>query len=80
MEEIRGQPWLPGETVITGIGQGPILATPLQLVSAMAALANRGVRMQPVLVRAAVDPVTGQAREIKPRPYPGTAAQGQGPS
>ena len=52
----RGQPWLPGETVITGIGQGPILATPLQLVSAMAALANRGVRMQPVLVRAAVDP------------------------
>ncbi len=66
----RGQPWLPGETVITGIGQGPILATPLQLAAAMAALANHGVRMQPVLVRAALDPVTRQAREIKPRPYP----------
>jgi penicillin-binding protein 2 len=27
----RGQPWQPGETVITGIGQGAVLITPLQL-------------------------------------------------
>ena len=43
----RGQPWYPGETVITGIGQGAILATPLQLAVATAALANHGVRQKP---------------------------------
>ena len=66
----RGLPWLPGETVIVGIGQGPILATPLQLVSAMSALANRGVRARPTLVRAVIDPATQQAREIAPVFYP----------
>jgi penicillin-binding protein 2 len=69
-KEARGLKWLPGETVITGIGQGPILATPLQLASAMAALANHGVRLRPMLVRALVDPVTQQAQELKSTPYP----------
>jgi len=69
-KEARGLKWLPGETVIVGIGQGPILATPLQLASAITALANRGVRMRPQLVRAVVDPVTQQARELKPQAYP----------
>jgi penicillin-binding protein 2 len=44
------QPWYPGETVIAGIGQGYMLATPLQLASATATLANRGIHMQPRLV------------------------------
>ena len=48
----RGQPWYPGETVITGIGQGYMLATPLQLASLTATIANRGKRMQPRLVNA----------------------------
>ena len=68
-KEARGLKWLPGETVIVGIGQGPILATPLQLVSAMSALANRGVRMRPTLVRAVVNPATQQERGIVPVPY-----------
>ncbi|HET9679481.1 MAG TPA: penicillin-binding protein 2, partial [Gammaproteobacteria bacterium] len=38
----RGLPWYPGETVITGIGQGFMLTTPLQLAQATAALASRG--------------------------------------
>ena len=50
------QPWYPGETVITGIGQGYTLATPLQLASATATLANHGVRMQPRLVFAKHQP------------------------
>jgi penicillin-binding protein 2 len=49
-KQARGQKWYPGETVVTGIGQGLIIATPLQLVSALAALANGGVRMKPRLV------------------------------
>ncbi len=44
---VRNQPWYPGETLITGIGQGYMLATPLQLAVATAALAMRGLRMRP---------------------------------
>jgi penicillin-binding protein 2 len=54
----RGQEWQPGETVITGIGQGGILVTPLQLVSAISGIANRGLRPQPRLVQAIEDPST----------------------
>ena len=35
-QRVRGQPWYPGETVITGIGQGYMLVTPVQLASATA--------------------------------------------
>lgn len=42
--------WRGGETVITAIGQGFLLATPLQLVSMMASLANKGVTVRPRLV------------------------------
>jgi penicillin-binding protein 2 len=48
----RGQKWYRGETVVTGIGQGPILVTPLQLASGIAAIANHGVRVKPRLTLA----------------------------
>jgi len=44
------QAWFPGETVITGIGQGFIVATPLQLAQAAALLAGRGHAAPPRLV------------------------------
>ncbi len=47
-----GQPWYPGETVITGIGQGYTLVTPLQLAVATSALATRGQLVRPRLLRA----------------------------
>ncbi len=47
----RGQAWYPGETLNTGIGQGFLLSTPLQLASATATLAMRGKRVQPHLLR-----------------------------
>jgi penicillin-binding protein 2 len=37
-----GVPWFPGDTVVAGIGQGYILATPLQMVQGVATIANRG--------------------------------------
>ena len=43
--------WYPGETVIAGIGQGYMLATPLQLASATATLASKGKKIQPRLVK-----------------------------
>lgn len=45
--------WHPGETVIAGIGQGFIQATPLQLAVMTARLANGGYALKPRLVRPA---------------------------
>jgi len=56
--------WFPGETVITGIGQGYLLATPLQLAQAVAAISMHGKRIRPHLLRAMRDPVTGTVREL----------------
>ncbi|MEM1080652.1 MAG: penicillin-binding protein 2 [Pseudomonadota bacterium] len=44
------EPWYPGETVITGIGQGFTVVTPLQLAYATAAMAGRGLTAPPRLV------------------------------
>ncbi len=55
------QPWYPGETLIAGIGQGYVLATPLQLVTATAALANHGRRVLPRLVYKISDPISGES-------------------
>jgi penicillin-binding protein 2 len=64
------QVWFPGETVITGIGQGYMLATPLQLANATAAIAARGTRYEPSLVKATRDPLNGtiEAREVRQMP------------
>ncbi|MFH0340615.1 MAG: penicillin-binding protein 2 [Chromatiales bacterium] len=53
--ESRHLAWYPGETLITGIGQGFLLATPLQLVTATAMLANGGRRVTPRVVSRTVD-------------------------
>jgi len=45
-----GTAWYPGETLITGIGQGFTLATPLQLAMATATLSMRGQAYLPRLV------------------------------
>ena len=58
--------WYHGETVIASIGQGYMLASPLQLASAAATLATRGVRYQPHLVAAWEDPLTGKRTLAKP--------------
>lgn len=55
------QPWYPGETLIAGIGQGYVLTTPLQLVTATAALANHGKRVLPRLVYKISDPISGES-------------------
>ncbi len=54
-------PWYPGETLITGIGQGFFLATPLHLAEATATLSRYGHQLRPRLVAATEDP---DSREI----------------
>ncbi len=65
-QETRGEPWYTGETVVVGIGQGPLLVTPLQLASAVSALANRGPWFKPRLLRATEDPKTKERQEVAP--------------
>ena len=48
---IYGEPWQKGETLVIGIGQGYLLATPLQLAVMAARLANGGIAVRPNLVR-----------------------------
>ncbi len=61
----RRLPWFPGETLITGIGQGFMLTTPLQLASATAALALNGQRQRPQMIYAIEDPKI-QILNVKP--------------
>lgn len=48
----RGEPWYPGDTVNSSIGQGYMWATPLQLATATAILANSGVVVEPRMLKA----------------------------
>lgn len=62
------QPWYPGDTLNTGIGQGYTLATPLQIASATATFALRGTRYTPRLViekdNQEIPPVQGPSIDI----------------
>ncbi|HEY7379015.1 MAG TPA: penicillin-binding protein 2 [Steroidobacteraceae bacterium] len=51
--------WFPGDTVILGIGQGYMLATPLQLAHVASIIASHGSTFQPRLVTAVRNAHTG---------------------
>jgi stage V sporulation protein D (sporulation-specific penicillin-binding protein) len=69
--------WYPIDLATTGFGQG-ISVTPIELLDAIAAIANNGVRMQPQVV-AAVQTPDGQTIPIQPKeidqPISATTAQ-----
>ena len=54
----RKLPWFPGETLINGIGQGFMLATPMQLAKMATVFANRGEVVAPHLTDYLSDPLT----------------------
>ncbi len=70
--ETRGEPWYHGETIIAGIGQGYMLATPLQLAHATATLASRGRTVPPRLLAGTRShdgeraPVAGGGEPVEP--------------
>jgi penicillin-binding protein 2 len=47
----HNQPWVQGDTVVYGIGQGYVLTTPLQLATMTARLVNGGFAVEPHIVR-----------------------------
>lgn len=64
----RGEPWFPGETVITSIGQGYMLTTPLQLALMTSYLATQGQTFQPRMVKAMRSVDEGDWQPIAPTP------------
>src|SRR5689334_6002871 len=57
-----GVPWQPGENLVAGIGQGYVLATPLQLAVMTARIANGGFAVTPRLTR---DMITGTNVQLR---------------
>ena len=65
---VVGQPWMQGETLVAAIGQGFVLATPLQLATMAARLANGGKAVTPFIARdiMAGDSLTGRSEAPAP--------------
>ena len=49
-EEVYGEPWYLGDTITMSIGQGAVLATPLELAVMVSSIANGGYRVKPHLL------------------------------
>lgn len=60
-EKLYGEPWYIGDTVTMAIGQGLVLATPLELAVMVSTVANSGWRVQPHLL-------TSQTNTIQTKP------------
>lgn len=60
----KNQNWYPGETLITGIGQGYLQVTPIQLARATATLANGGKVVTPFLLDKMVTATETQAHTV----------------
>jgi len=69
-----GVAWQKGETLVAGIGQGFVLATPLQLAVMAARIANGKVKVTPHLVKAA--PAEGAGGKVAAAPAGGFAPLG----
>jgi penicillin-binding protein 2 len=64
-----GEDWYPGDTLNLGIGQGFMLATPLQMAVATSALAMSGQRWIPHIVLGA-RAATGEVKVMRPTALP----------
>ncbi|MCP3676904.1 MAG: penicillin-binding protein 2 [Deltaproteobacteria bacterium] len=62
-----GKPWYMGETISVSVGQGFLLATPLQVLSAYAAIANGGRLFLPQVVERIETPDGEVIRDFVPK-------------
>ncbi|MDQ3811888.1 MAG: penicillin-binding protein 2 [Chloroflexota bacterium] len=63
----KDQPWFKGDTYNMSIGQGDVLATPLQVANVTNAIANGGTLYPPHLARAELNADGSVAKEFAPR-------------
>ncbi|MGH7740024.1 MAG: penicillin-binding protein 2 [bacterium] len=59
-ERTLHQPWFPGNTIQMSIGQGYLLATPIQMLDMTSCIANDGTIFKPSLLYRVVDQKTGR--------------------
>jgi penicillin-binding protein 2 len=69
--------WFRGETLPVAIGQGYVLATPIQLAAMTAAVANDGTIYRPHLVKRVVDPDGKVLKEFPPQVLRKAAGRGE---
>ena len=63
-----GQPgWTPGNTVISSIGQGPVVTSPMQLLIMVSAIANGGTIYRPWVVKKVVSLAGEVLEEYEPQ-------------
>lgn len=62
------QKWYAGDTISVSIGQGYWLATPLQLATATAILANGGTQVTPHMLKEVINSKTGAKQGFRPPP------------
>lgn len=62
----KNEPWFPGETIITSIGQGYMNVTPLQVGVMMSGIFNGGKIYKPHVAYKVVSNADGKVEEIKP--------------
>ena len=63
----RGESWTTGDTYNMTIGQGDVLATPLQVVNTTAAIANGGTLYRPQMVYQILDVEGNIVRDFEPQ-------------
>jgi penicillin-binding protein 2 len=66
----KGLPWYPGDTIITSIGQGFMLASPLQLANAVASMSQHGHRFKPHLLAKTISDQTKEQAYKPVEEYP----------
>jgi penicillin-binding protein 2 len=59
----HGENWSTGDTYLAGVGQGYVIATPIQVLQSAAIIANNGALMRPTILRDILD---GDGNVIKP--------------
>jgi len=63
----HGEGWSTGDTYISSVGQGYVLATPLQVLMSAATIANDGKLMQPTLIREILDSDGNVVQPFEPK-------------
>lgn len=64
----QGQNWSLGDTYISGVGQGYVIATPIQVLLSAATIANDGVLMRPTILREVTDSEGNVIKSFLPDP------------
>ncbi len=63
----KGEAWYGGDTVNLSIGQGYILATPVQMLKVISVIANGGYLIKPYLIKKIVGPRGNLIKEFQPQ-------------